>query len=735
MNRLIPREQIAEETAMSRRAFLQGTGLVLGFALTGASTTSVFAAPASQVVENEVTGTFAPNGFIRINPTGAVALVIPMIEMGQGVYTSLSMLLAEELEVKLDEIEVQHAPPNHALYVNSIIGIQNTGGSASVRAFWTPLRQAGSVGRNLLIAAAAKRWNVDPATCRAKDGTVFDASGSKHLSYGELAKAAAKLPVPPAADVKLKDPKDFTLIGTRAKRVDSSIKVDGRALYGIDTRLPGLKIAAVAISPVLGGEAKTVNEKAVLTVKGVRQVVNIGEAVAVLADHTGAAKKGLEAAAITWDDGPNGKVSNADIVKQLEEESKKPGAVARNDGDAGKALAEAAQRVDAIYQVPFLAHAAMEPMNCTVHLQKDRCDIWVGTQAPTITQSQVAELTGLPKDAIKIHNHLIGGGFGRRLEPDGTILAVKIARHVDGPVKVIWSREEDIQHDMYRPYYLDRLSAGLDVAGKPVAWTHRIAGSSVMARYYPPYVKDGLDPDAVEAAAAPPYALPNIHVDYVRVEPPGVRTSWWRGVGPTHNVFVVESFIDELAHAAKQDPVAYRKGLLGHNPRALAVLSLAAEKAGWRSALPARHGRGISVQFAYGSYASQVAEVVVAPDGSVKVKRIVCAIDCGIYVNPDTIEAQIQGGTLFGLTAALHGSITFKDGRVEQSNFDSYLPMRIDEVPVVETHLIKNAEAPGGIGEAATAIVSAAVANAIFAATGKRLRSLPFDTDSLKSSS
>ncbi|MBZ9870444.1 molybdopterin-dependent oxidoreductase [Mesorhizobium sp. BR1-1-9] len=720
---------------MSRRAFLQGTGLVLGFALTGASTTSVFAASASQVVENEVTGTFAPNGFIRINPTGAVTLVIPMIEMGQGVYTSLSMLLAEELEVKLDQIEVQHAPPNHALYVNSIIGIQNTGGSASVRAFWTPLRQAGAVGRNLLIAAAAKRWNVDPATCRAKDGTVFDASGSKHLSYGELAKAAAKLPVPPAADVELKDPKDFTLIGTRAKRVDSSIKVDGRALYGIDTRLPGLKIAAVAISPVLGGEAKTVNEKAVLTVKGVRQVVNIGEAVAVLADHTGAAKKGLEAAAITWDDGPNGKVSNADIVKQLEEESKKPGAVARNDGDAAKALAEAAQRVDAIYQVPFLAHAAMEPMNCTVHLQKDRCDIWVGTQAPTITQSQVAELTGLPKDAIKIHNHLIGGGFGRRLEPDGTILAVKIARHVDGPVKVIWSREEDIQHDMYRPYYLDRLSAGLDVAGKAVAWTHRIAGSSVMARYYPPYVKDGLDPDAVEAAAAPPYALPNIHVDYVRVEPPGVRTSWWRGVGPTHNVFVVESFMDELAHAAKQDPVAYRKGLLGHNPRALAVLSLAAEKAGWGSALPARHGRGISVQFAYGSYASQVAEVEVAPDGSVKVKRIVCAIDCGIYVNPDTIEAQIQGGTLFGLTAALHGSITFKDGRVEQSNFDSYLPMRIDEVPVVETHLIKNAEAPGGIGEAATAIVSAAVANAIFAATGKRLRSLPFDTDSLKSSS
>jgi isoquinoline 1-oxidoreductase beta subunit len=735
MDELFLKEQIADEIAMSRRAFLQGTGLLLGFALTGAGTESVFAAPASRVVESEVTGTFAPNGFIRINPTGAVTLVMPMIEMGQGVYTSLSMLLAEELEVKLDQVQVQHAPPNHALYVNSIIGIQNTGGSASVRAFWTPLRQAGAVGRNLLIAAAAKRWNVDPATCRAKDGVVLDASGAKHLSYGELATAAAKLPLPPAATVKLKDPKDFTLIGTRAKRVDSPIKVDGRALYGIDTRLPGMKVAAVAISPVLGGKAKTVDEKAALAVKGVRQVVNIDEAVAVVADHMGAAKKGLEAAAITWNDGSNGKVSNADIVKQLEEESKKPGAVARNDGDAGKALAAAAQRLDAIYQVPFLAHAAMEPMNCTVHLQKDRCDIWVGTQAPTITQSLVVELTGLPKEAIKIHNHLIGGGFGRRLEADGTVLAVKIAKHVDGPVKVIWSREEDIQHDMYRPYYLDRLSAGLDAAGKPVAWTHRIAGSSVMARYYPPYVKDGLDPDAVEAAAEPPYALPNIHVDFVRVEPPGVRTSWWRGVGPTHNVFVVESFMDELAHAAKEDPVAYRKELLGHNPRALAVLSLAAEKAGWGSALPARHGRGISVQFAYGSYTSQVAEVEVAADGSVKVKRIVCAIDCGMYVNPDTIEAQVQGGTLFGLTAALHGSITFKNGRVEQSNFDSYLPMRIDEVPVVETHLIKNAEAPGGVGEAPTAIVSAAVTNAIFAATGKRVRSLPIDTDSLKSSS
>src|SRR6476620_10931066 len=396
MDRPILREQIADEAAVSRRAFLQGTGLLLGFGLTGASTESVFGALASRVVENEVTGTFAPNGFIRVNPTVAVTLVMPMAEMGQGVYTALSMLLSEELEVKLDQIQVQHAPANDALYANPVLHIQTTGASSSVRAFWMPLRQAGAVGRHLLIAAAAKRWNVDPATCHAQNGVVFNASGSKHLSYGELAKAAAKLPVPPAANVKLKEPKDFTLIGTRAKRVDSTVKVDGRVLYGIDARLPGMKVAAVAISPVLGGKAKTVDEKAALAVNGVRQVVNIDEAVAVVADHMGAAKKGLEAAAITWDDGPNGNVNNADIVKQLEEESKKPGAVARDDGDAAKALAQASQRLEAVYQVPFLAHAAMEPMNCTVDLQKDRCDVWVGTQAMSLTHSLVVELTGLP---------------------------------------------------------------------------------------------------------------------------------------------------------------------------------------------------------------------------------------------------------------------------------------------------------------------------------------------------
>ena len=705
-----------------RRDFLRvgaalGGGLVLSFALPNAIGPAWAAA--------EVSPEFAPNAFIRIGRKGEVTLVMPMVEMGQGIYTAMAMLLAEELEVGLDQVRLEHAPADDALYANPILHIQTTGQSASIRAFWTPLRQAGAVGRTLLVTAAAKRWGVDPVTCRAKQGVVSDSAGARRLAYGELADAAAALPMPTPGSIALKDPKDFTLIGTPVKRLEAPDKVSGRAGFGIDVRLPDMKIAAIAISPVFGGKPKAVNEVAARAVKGVRQVVRIDNAVAVVADHMWAAKKGLAAAAIQWDDGPNATVSTADIVRQLEEASKQPGVVARNEGDAEKALAGAAQRIDAVYQAPFLAHAAMEPMNCTAHVRKDGCDLWVGTQAPTLTQAVVAQATGLPREAVKIHNHLLGGGFGRRLEPDGSLLAVKIAKQVDGPVKVVWSREEDIQHDMYRPYYYDRLSAGIDASGKPVAWTHRIAGSSIVARYVPSLYRNGFDFDAVEGAAEPPYALPNIHVDYVRVEPPGIPTAFWRGVGPTHNVFVVESFIDELAALAKQDPVAYRRALLGHNPRALGVLNLATEKAGWGGPLPAGRGRGVSLQFAFGTYLSQVAEVEVATDGSIKVHRIVCAVDCGLAVNPDTIAAQMEGGSIFGLTAALHGAITVKNGRVEQSNFHDYLPMRIGEVPVIETHLVKSAESPGGIGEAPTAAVGPAVANAIFAATGKRIRTLP----------
>ena len=713
------------QSGLSRRTFLKA-----GVAATGGLLLSIGLSRLIGDAEAADADSFAPSAFIRIGSDGSVTLIIGQVEMGQGTYTSLPMLIAEELEVELNEVRIEHAPPDDKLFGHPLLGFQVTASSTSVRVFWAPLRTAGATARTMLVSAAAKNWKVEQDSCRAEKGEVIHSASGRRIRYRDLAADAAKLPMP--EHVALKAPADFKLIGTPAKRLDAAEKVDGSAVYGIDVKLPGMKIATLAASPVFGGRLRSVDDRKAKAVRGVRQIVRLDDAVAVVADHMGAAKKGLAALDIRWNEGPNATLNTAEVIRKLEAASQRPGVVARRDGDVDKAMATAATRVEAVYQLPFLAHAAMEPMNCTVHLRKDGCDIWVGTQAPTLTQAVVAQLTGLPKDAVKIHNHLLGGGFGRRLDVDGSVLAVKIAQQVDGPVKVVWSREEDIQHDMYRPYYYDRLSAGLDAEGMPVAWTHRTSGSSVMARYDPPLFKNGLDPDAVSGAAEPPYAFPNIHVDYVRVEPPGIPTALWRGVGPTHNVFVVESFIDELAHAAKQDPVTYRKTLLGHNPRALAVLTLAAEKAGWGRPLPSRRGRGVSVAFAFGSYLAQVAEVEVAANGSLKVHRIVCAVDCGMVVNPDTIEAQVQGGTFFGLTAALYGAITLKNGRVEQGNFDTYRPLRIDEAPVVETHLVKSSEAPGGFGEAPTAVVAPAVTNAIFAATAKRIRTLPIDTNLLK---
>jgi isoquinoline 1-oxidoreductase subunit beta len=715
---------IKSAPSLGRREFLKGAatvggGLILGVAIPLVMRPSLAASATAH--------TFAPNAFIRVDRQGIVTLMMPMAEMGQGVHTALAMLLAEELEVSLEQVKLEQAPSDDSLYANPILHIQSTGASTSIRAFWTPLRQAGAVARHLLLTAAARRWGVTPDSCQAKRGVVIHTSSSRQLRYGELVAAAAALPVPSRGSVPLKHPDQFTLIGTSARRLDTAAKVDGRAQFGIDMKLPGMTIAAIAISPAFGGRPKSLNESAALAVRGVRKLVRLDNAVAAVADDTWAARKALAAAAIQWDDGPNGQVSTAEVIRQLEEASAQPGAVARHDGDPDRAMASAARVVEAVYQVPFLAHAAMEPMNCTVHMRKDSCEIWVGTQVPTLTQLQVAELTGLPKSAVRVHNQYLGGGFGRRLEPDGNLLAVRIAQHVDGPVKVIWSREEDIQHDMYRPYYLDRMSAALDVRGNPVAWKHRLFGSSVFSRYHPNLIENGVDPDAVAGAAQPPYELPNIHVEFVRVEPPGIPTSLWRGVGPTHNIFVVESFIDELAHTAKRDPVEYRKSLLARNPRALAVLLLAAEKGDWGRPLPARWGRGVAVQFAYGSFAAQVAEVEVGVDGRIRVHRIVCAIDCGVVVNPDTIAAQMEGGALFGLTAALYGEITLKKGRVVQSNFHDYRPMRINEAPSVETHVVRSSEAPGGVGEVPTATVSPAVANAVFAATGKRIRRLPLE--------
>jgi isoquinoline 1-oxidoreductase beta subunit len=464
----------------------------------------------------------------------------------------------------------------------------------------------------------------------------------------------------------------------------------------------------------------------------VRQVLRFDDAVAVVADHMGAAKKGLAALVIERDDGPHAKLNMQDIVAELDKATLNPGAVAQNIGDVDHAIASAVTKVEATYQVPFLAHATMEPMNCTAHVRKDGCEIWVGSQVLARAQAAAAKTAGLPLDKVVVHNHLLGGGFGRRLEADGVIRAVEVGKQVDGPVKVVWTREEDVQHDMYRPYWFDRLSAGLDQKGMPVAWKHRFAGSSVMARWAPPFFSNGLDPDTTEGAIDLVYGLPNMHVEYVQVEPPGIPTAFWRSVGPSHNVFVTESFVDELAAAAKQDPIAYRRALLDKSPRAKAVLDLAAEKAGWGQPLPGGSGRGVSLQLAFATYMAQVAEVEVSKDGAVRVRRVVCAVDCGTAVNPDTIRAQIEGGIIFGITAALYGEITVKDGRVEQTNFDTYQMLRMNEAPAIEVHIVQSSEPPGGMGETGTSAIPAAVTNAIFAATGKRLRKLPIDSSALK---
>ena len=720
------RQDSALADRVSRRIFLKtgaaaAGGLMLGFGLPAYGGEAIAAGSSY----------FAPNAFIRIGTNGSVTLTMPYVEMGQGAYTSISMLIAEELEVPLSHVRLEHAPPNEKLYGNPALGgIQATGNSNAIRAAWVPLRQAGSTARVMLIAAAAKRWKVESSSCYAERGEVVHKASSRKVRYGALAGAAAKLPVP--EKVALKRPDEFKLIGTPAKRLDAPSKVNGTAIYGIDARPPGVKIATLAQSPVFGGRLKSVDDAAAKAVKGVRQIVQLEDAVAVVADHMGAAKKGLAALVIEWDSGPNATLSTEDIARDLEKGTLNAGAVAQNVGDVVKAMTGAVTKVDSIYQVPFLAHATMEPMNCTVDVRRDSCEVWVGNQALARAQATAAKTTGLPLEKIIVHNHLIGGGFGRRLEIDGITRAVQIAMHVDGPVKIVWTREEDIQHDMYRPYFFDRISAGLDEAGIPIAWNHRFAGSSILARWLPPAFNNGLDGDTTDGAIHRLYSLPNVRVEYLRMEPPGIPTAFWRSVGASHNVFVVESFMDELAATAKKDPVDYRRALLEKAPRAKAVLELVAEKAGWSRPLPQGSGRGVSIQFVFGTYMAQVAEVEVSKDGGVRVRRVVCTLDCGSVVNPDTVRAQVQGAVIFGISAALYGEITVKDGRVEQTNFNTYQVLRMSEAPAIEVYLIENTESPGGMGEPGTSAIVPAVTNAIFAATGKRLRKLPVDPAELK---
>lgn len=662
----------------------------------------------------------ALNAYVRIGPGGDVTLVMPKVEMGQGTYTSLPMLIAEELEIDLDRIVIEAAPPAPAIY--GFDGDQSTGGSTTIRLCWLPLRKAGAAARIMLITAAAKKWSVPASACRAQLGHVIHEPSGRRLSYGDLALAAAAVPVP--SDPALKSPKDFRLIGLSTPRRDSPDKTNGSAIFGMDIKLEGLRVAMIALSPVDGGAVvEPLHSAAALAIPGVRQVVNERDLVAVIGDNTWSALKGLQALDLKWNDGPHGKVQQSQLIAELEAAAQKPGALAGHAGDAAAAMARAASQVEAVYHQPFLAHATMEPMNCTVHWRKDVCEFWVGTQAPDRAVAKLADL-GLKPEQVILHNQLIGGGFGRRLEVDGIVVAARIARHVDGPVKVLWRREEDIQHDKYRPYYVDRIAAGLDAHGKPLAWRHTIAGSAVSAVYSGEPLKNGVDDDAVDSAADPVYAVPNLEVRFVQQEPAGVPTSWWRGVGPTRSVFVVESFIDELAAAAKQDPVKYRRALL-KSPRMVAALDLAAEKAGWGKPLPSGHGRGVAVQFAFGSYLAQITEASVGAGGEVRVHRVVCAIDCGQTVNPDTIHAQLEGGTVFGLSAALFNEITFAHGRVQQNNFNDFRSLRISEAPVIETYLIPSGETPGGIGETGTACAAAALCNAIYAASGRRIRTLP----------
>jgi isoquinoline 1-oxidoreductase beta subunit len=669
---------------------------------------------------------FIPNGFIRIGRDGKVTLIMSQVEMGQGTYTSMSQLLAEELEVGLDQVTLEHAPPNDALYTNPALGDQETGASTSVRMFYEPLRRAGATARSMLVTVAARRWNVDPVSCQAARGVVTHAATGRKLGYGALADDAAKLPVP--EKVTLKDPKDFKLIGTPAKRLDTAGKVNGKTEYAIDVRLPGMKIATVAASPVVGGKLASIDDTKAKAIPGVRQIVQLDDTVAVVADNMWAAKRGLAALTLRWDDGPNGSISTADVVRGLEEASKNAGVIVRNEGDAAKAIAGAPNKIEAVYQAPFLAHAAMEPMNCTVDFRPDHCEVWTGTQVLTRAHRGAAKAAGLPVEKVVIHNHYLGGGFGRRLEFDIVTQAVRIAKHVKGPVKVVWTREEDIRQDVVRPYYLDRFSAGLGADGRPVAWTHRIVGPAILARYAPPAFRNGIDLDGVDGAAQLLYDIPSIRIEYVRHEEPVLNTGFWRGVGVTHNDFVIESFMDELAAAAKQDPVAYRRALLRKSPRATAVLDAAAQAAGWGKPLPAGRGRGVSLLFSeWGSYLAQVAEVEVSKAGDVRVHRVVCAVDCGQVVNPDTVKAQIEGGIIFGISGALWGEVTLEKGRIQQSNFHDYRVMRIDETPAIEVILVRNGERPGGIGEPGTAVTAPAIANAVFAATGKRIRKLPIE--------
>lgn len=672
---------------------------------------------------------FAPNAWLRLAPDNTLTVVIDKSEMGQGIETSLAMLAADELDHDWSRVKVEFAPVGPE-YKNAIFGSQGTGGSTTIRGSYLPMRTAGAAAREMLIAAAAAMWAVEPSSCKTENGEVLHPPTGKRATYGSLTEKAAVMPVP--KEPRLKSPAEFRLIGKPVVRLDGPAKAAGKVEFTSDLRRPNMLVATVAKCPVFGGKPKTFDSAAALAVKGVKKVLTITSGVAVVAEHFWAAKKGVEALKITWDEGPNASLSSDKLTEAAAALAKKPGVKVESRGDAEKALSGAAKKLDAVYEVPFQAHATMEPQSCMAEVRADGCDLWVGTQFQEATQKMVAKATGLPISSVAIHTTWLGGGFGRRSEMDFATDAVEIAKEMPGvPVKVLWTREDDIRHDFYRPASYNTLRGAIDKSGALVAWTHRVVSPSIMTRVFPQYVKGGVDRSAVEGASDMPYSVANFHVDY-HMHDTGVPVGFWRSVGHSLNTFVVESFFDELCALGKTDPFLARKSHIKDDPRLLSVLTLCGEKAGWGKPLDKGRGRGVACGSSFGSHVAQIAEVTVSDAGKVKVDRVVCVIDCGAIVNPDTIEAQVQSAIVYGLTATLKSAITLSGGKVDQTNFHNFQLLTMAEMPVVEVHIVPSSEKPGGVGEPATPTIAPAVANAIFAATGKRIRKLPIRAADLK---
>ena len=706
-----------ERSGISRRGFLKASVTAGGAFLLG------FQLPvlARGMDPAEAAEPFQPNAWARIAPDGTVTVLVGSSEMGQGVMTAIPMLLAEELDADWQQVRAEFAPAD-AAYTNPITGQQLTGGSTAVRGFWRPVREAGAAAREMLVAAAAQRWEVPPGACTVESGRVRHVGSGRAAGFGELAAAAAEQPVP--EQVFLKDPGQFTLLGRPAERLDIPEKVTGAAVFGQDVQVPGAWVASIERPPVFGATVRSFDASKSKKISGVKEVFEVDSGVAVVADGFWKATQGREALAVEWDLGRHAGTDSADLRESFREAAD-GGTTVRKEGRGASGGVAAAMRLEAEYEAPFLAHACMEPMNCTADVRADGCDVWVPTQAQTRTQQTAMAVTGLPRERVRVHTTFLGGGFGRRSEQDFVHEAVSLSKRLGRPVKLMWTREDDIRHDFYRPAAFNRFTGGVDESGMPVFWDHAIAGPSIMARVSPGAVKNGVDNTSVEGAANLPYSIPDLQVRYARVDTP-VPVGFWRSVGSSQNAFVTECFLDELAALGGRDPVEVRRRLLADKPRHQGVLERAAAGIGWDGDPPTGRHRGIAVAKSFGSYVAEAAEVSVA-DGRVRVHRVVCAVDCGRIVNPDTIRAQMESGIVYGLTAALKSAITVKDGGVQQSNFHDYPLLAMDEMPEVEVHIIDSEADPGGVGEPGTPPIAPAVANAVFAATGRPVRQLPID--------